>query len=70
MMKRHSSFLIRCWEIRDGIQRIEIQHVQSGEKELVRSLAEAMRWISAHLEVIVATDTSTQPRGREDEKGD
>lgn len=48
-MRRHSSFLLRCWEIgRDGEERIEIEHIQSGAKVLTRSVEAAVSWICAH----------------------
>lgn len=47
-MRRHSSFLLRCWELgSDGEERIEIEHIQSGTKVLARSVEAAVEWICA-----------------------
>lgn len=43
---RDSSFLVR-WRERAGEQRIDLEHVQSGTRTRVSSLAAAMAWISA-----------------------
>lgn len=46
MARRHSSFLVRCWDLgSDDEERIEIEHIQSGTKKLARSVADAMEWI-------------------------
>lgn len=48
-MRRHSSFLVRCWELgSDGEERIEIEHIQSGTKVLARSVVAAVEWICTH----------------------
>ncbi|HEX5504171.1 MAG TPA: hypothetical protein VFW96_16215 [Thermomicrobiales bacterium] len=41
-----SSFLVRWWRVRDG-ERFEVAHIQSGDKVLVASLADAAAWIGA-----------------------
>jgi hypothetical protein len=45
-VKWHGSFLVRCWRRETGPERIEVEHIQSGEKTLVASLAEAAAWMS------------------------
>jgi hypothetical protein len=45
-MRRHSSFLLRCWDS-GGRERVEVEHIQSGTKVLVSSLAEAADWIAS-----------------------
>jgi hypothetical protein len=45
-VKWHGSFLVRCWRRDIGPARIEVEHIQSGEKTLVTSLAEAAEWMS------------------------
>lgn len=48
MARRHSSFLLRCWDLgSNDEERIEIEHIQSGSKVLVRSVADATAWICA-----------------------
>ena len=49
-MTGYSSFLIRCWHLDGGAQRITIEHVQSGERIAVASLDAAARWIGARAE--------------------
>lgn len=47
-MRRHSSFLLRCRDLgKDGEERIEIEHIQSGTKVVARSVAAAVEWICA-----------------------
>jgi hypothetical protein len=48
-VRRHSSFLLRCWDLgRDGEERIEIEHIQSGTKAVARSVEAAVSWICEH----------------------
>lgn len=45
MTRLHSSYLLRCWQ-RDGeLERIEVEHVQSGAQLLAGSIDEAVGWI-------------------------
>jgi isochorismate synthase EntC len=46
MVRLFGSFLVRWWQV-DDLQRIELEHIQSGRRGLVSSLAEAMAWITA-----------------------
>ncbi|CAN5594856.1 hypothetical protein BH24CHL1_BH24CHL1_04430 [soil metagenome] len=46
-MRRHSSFLLRCWEMGGESERIEVEHIQSGTKVLAKSVADAVEWICA-----------------------
>jgi hypothetical protein len=48
MERKHNSFLLRCWWRKGGLERVEIEHIQSGERELASSVAEAVEWICAH----------------------
>lgn len=58
MARRHSSFLVRCWNPgSDDEERIEIEHIQSGAKTLARSVADATEWIRAQ-----CGERSTQPQ--------
>lgn len=47
MARRHSSFLLRCWDLGGDDERIEIEHVQTGTKTLARSVGAAVEWICA-----------------------
>ena len=49
MSKHRGSFLMRCWRFDDDRQRIELEHVQSGETYLAHSVAEAVDWACAHI---------------------
>lgn len=46
MVRLFGSFLVRWWQV-DDMQRIELEHIQSGRRGLVSSLAEAMEWMAA-----------------------
>lgn len=48
MARRHSSFLLRCWDLGSDGERIEAEHIQSGRKLLATSVAAATEWIRAH----------------------
>jgi hypothetical protein len=45
MARPVGSFLMRLWRTGRS-QRIEIEHIQSGEKGLVTSVADAIDWIN------------------------
>lgn len=47
MPKNLRSFLVRCWQLGDDQIRIEIEHIQSGDKVLVESIDAALDWIGA-----------------------
>jgi hypothetical protein len=53
MMKIYNSFLIRCWLLRNTSQAdrsvFEIEHIQTGERQRVSSLAEIQRLMLALL---------------------
>ena len=49
MARLSGSFLIRLWRTTRS-QRIEIEHIQSGEKGLAASVAEAVDWINTRAE--------------------
>ena len=48
-MKLYSSFLIRCWLIREPAHDerpiIDVEHIQTGGRTRVNSLSEAERWM-------------------------
>jgi len=48
MARHYGSFLVRCWQVAADQQRIEIEHVQSGQRTCVPSLADMVRWMEAH----------------------
>ncbi len=55
MAKLGGSFLIRYWHLGAGARRIEIEHIQSGERALVASVAAALDWIGARAGATAAT---------------
>lgn len=48
MARRLNSFLLRYWDLGSGSERIEIEHIQSGEKRLAISMADAVAWMREH----------------------
>lgn len=46
-MGRHQSFLLRVWRLGHGRSRVEVEHIQTGEQVLARSLEDALAWIEA-----------------------
>lgn len=49
MKKQYGSFVIRCWRLLDETYRVEIEHVQSGEKADAISLEALQGWIKSHM---------------------
>jgi hypothetical protein len=47
MARRYGSFLIRCWALASGELRLEIEHIQSGDRTRTTSLTEGLAWIKA-----------------------
>ncbi|MCC6626151.1 MAG: hypothetical protein IT340_01990 [Chloroflexi bacterium] len=43
----YRTYVLRHWRRDDGVERIEIEHVQSGTRARLASLAEALAWIDA-----------------------
>lgn len=54
MKKQYGSFLVRCWRLPDQTYRVEIEHVQSGEKADAASLEAILGWIEAHIPCVMA----------------
>lgn len=46
MPKHLRSFLIRCWDLSGGEQRIEIEHIQSGKRIVAKSMANVVALMS------------------------
>jgi hypothetical protein len=67
MTMRISSFLVRCWQLSSGSQRIEIEHIQTGEKARFRTLPEGMEWIRGHQGSAAVPKPAPVPVRREDE---
>ena len=45
MPRQYGSFLVRCWRLNSGDRRIEIEHIASGARARVSSIAAALEWI-------------------------
>lgn len=69
MTRRHTSFLVRCWDLGGDGERIEIEHVQTGAKVVTRSLDAALEWIceSDRRSPVPTPDVARSP---DDEGGD
>lgn len=64
-MKSYSSFLIRCWLIRNsGSQEehsvLDIEHVQTGERVRVARLCEVQQWLMSRCQAACA-EAATVP---------
>ena len=48
-MKLYSSFLLRCWVIRDEAETMvfDIEHIQKGERQRMATPEAALQWILA-----------------------
>jgi hypothetical protein len=45
MAQRYASFLIRCWRLGEEVERIKVEHIQSGESAQVTTIEAAFAWI-------------------------
>ncbi|GEM_PF-3271398 len=76
MEKIYNSFLIRCWLLRSAAQAdravFEIEHIQTGERQRVTSVAEMETWLLAALspESAAAQNTSLAPGRTPEGKND
>jgi hypothetical protein len=53
--RRYSSFVVRCWWLESG-DRIEIEHVQTGQRTRLAALDAVGRWIGAQASRTVQDD--------------
>jgi len=49
MAKRYGAFVLRYWWLTPDAVRVEIEHVQSGERVQVGSLGAALAWLEGHV---------------------
>lgn len=61
MARRHSSFLLRCWDLGGDGERIEIEHVQTGTKVVTRTVGAAIEWICESDSRSPAAASAAQP---------
>jgi hypothetical protein len=66
MVKSYRSFLVRCWDLTSGEQRLEVEQIQTGERAIFTTPAEVTAWIDAHTargsrppELLLATGDDT-----------
>lgn len=59
VVPRYSSFLVRFWRT-ESERRIEVEHIQSGGRLTVASLAGAIAWMSS---LVSAPERTTDPAG-------
>ncbi|MDP9375030.1 MAG: hypothetical protein M3Q65_21795 [Chloroflexota bacterium] len=73
MPGQYCAFLLRCWQLEGGAQRVEITHIQSGERARLASLAAALAWLAAHQSDAVGEQSAAERtgavRGREGKGG-
>ena len=50
MVRRYNSFLVRCWIFDGDTWRIQIEHIQSGDRTHVTVPDDAMDWIRVYCE--------------------
>jgi hypothetical protein len=70
MVQQYASFLLRCWRLASGEQRIKVEHVQSGASTQVETLAAALAWLEAHptspvRDAATAVEREAEPPGEE-----
>ena len=63
MASMYGAFLLRCWRLNGGVERIEVAHIQSGERTRVASVAAALDWIRDH------SDCASTPSPAERDEG-
>jgi hypothetical protein len=61
MKRRYASFLIRCWLLEGGEQRVKIEHLQSGETTQFHAPVAAMDWLDLHWEELFRVKSVDQP---------
>jgi hypothetical protein len=62
-MRRYDSFVVRCWHLDGGRERIEVEHLQSGGHTRLDHLAALTAWICTQCDESVAPTTEPAPRG-------
>ena len=45
-MRRYSSFVVRRWRLEGSVERVTIEHVQSGKRTTVDGLPQALMWMT------------------------
>ena len=63
MAKRYGAFVVRYWWLAPGAVRVEVEHVQSGERVRVGSLAAALAWLEGQMAPPETSAPPGQPGG-------
>lgn len=63
MPRKFSSYLIRWWRS-DESERLELEHIQSGRKQLAASVEDALAWLHDQQ----SAETESQPTGSDHEQ--
>ncbi len=61
MARRHVSFLLRCWDLGEASERVEIVHIQSDARTVVGSLEAAIVWLRVDTNYRLASDGPVVP---------
>ena len=76
MARRYDSFVLRCWRV-GGERRVEVEHLQSGGRTRVATLAAATDWIGTRCDgpndqgvATRSADASKEVRAGEGSSGD
>jgi hypothetical protein len=48
MPRHYDAFFVRHWRLEDNARRIEVIHVQTGERTLFATLPQAVAWLDTH----------------------
>ncbi|HEX5503333.1 MAG TPA: hypothetical protein VFW96_11980 [Thermomicrobiales bacterium] len=65
MVREYASFLLRCWRLDGGEQRIRVEHTQSGEAMLAPTLEEAIGWLAARWDASPGTRAANGNSGED-----
>jgi hypothetical protein len=47
MPQRYSAYLLRHWQLANGRERVEVQHIQTGDRTRHPTLADACAWLTS-----------------------
>lgn len=70
MPRFYGSFLVRCWRLDSGERRIDIEHIASGARVRVTSIASALKWIGGRVgDPLIAPASDADPRASHPREG-
>jgi hypothetical protein len=70
MKRLCDTFVVRHWQLGDGADRYMVQHVQSGARSIVGSLAEVYAWMCVATRVAAEEARAPPDRARGIATGD